>query len=147
MKARGRPILRAALVAMMCSLLAFFALAVAFGPFPDSDAPPALLTAFAGVTAMAMQNAVQRVHFASMPPTTLMTGNITQAVLDADALIWGLEKVDAAAVRTRLRQTVRGIISFACGCAVAALLYYWFGFWCLAVPVAVGAAAAILTES
>jgi hypothetical protein len=27
--------------------------------------------------------------------------------------------------------------------AVAAVLYYWAGFWCLAVPVAVGAATAI----
>jgi uncharacterized membrane protein YoaK (UPF0700 family) len=96
---------------------------------------------------MAMQNAVQRVHFASMPPTTLMTGNITQAVLDADDLIWGIEKVDAAAVRTRLVRTLRGIISFAAGCALGALFYYWFGFWCLAVPVAVGAVAAISTES
>jgi uncharacterized membrane protein YoaK (UPF0700 family) len=32
-------------------------------------------------------------------------------------------------------------------CAAAAILYYWFGFWCLAVPVAVGAAVAILTKS
>jgi uncharacterized membrane protein YoaK (UPF0700 family) len=147
MKARGRPVLRIALAAMMCALLAFFVLAVVYGPFPDSDALPALITAFAGITAMAMQNAVQRVHFASMPPTTLMTGNITQAVLDADDLIWGIEKVDAAAIRARLVRTLRGIISFAAGCALGALLYYWFGFWCLAVPVAVGAVAAISTES
>jgi uncharacterized membrane protein YoaK (UPF0700 family) len=146
MKARGRPILRVALAAMMCALLAFFVLAVVYGPFPDSDAPAALITAFAGLTAMAMQNAVQRVHFASLPPTTLMTGNITQAVIDAGDLIWKLEPVDAAAVRARLGRTLRGIVSFACGCALAALLYYWFGFWCLAVPVAVGALAATLTE-
>jgi GNAT superfamily N-acetyltransferase len=95
---------------------------------------------------MAMQNAVQRVHFASMPPTTLMTGNITQAVIDAGDLIWKFEPIDAAAVRARLVRTLRGIISFAAGCALAALLYYWFGFWCLAVPVAVGALTAILTE-
>jgi len=146
MKARGRPILRVALAAMMCALLAFFVLAVVFGPFPDSDAPLALITAFAGLTAMAMQNAVQRVHFASLPPTTLMTGNITQAVIDAGDLIWKLEPVDAAAVRARLVRTLRGIISFACGCALAALLYYFFGFWCLAVPVAVGVLAATMTE-
>jgi uncharacterized membrane protein YoaK (UPF0700 family) len=147
MKSRGRPVLRIALAAMMCALLAFFVLAVVYGPFPDSDAPPALITAFAGLTAMAMQNAVQRVHFASMPPTTLMTGNITQAVIDAGDLIWKFEPVDGPAVRVRLLRTLRGIISFACGCALAALLYYLFGFWCLAVPVAVGALTAISTES
>jgi uncharacterized membrane protein YoaK (UPF0700 family) len=125
MKARGRPVLRIALAAMMCALLAFFVLAVVYGPFPDSDALPALITAFAGITAMAMQN----------------------AVFDADDLIWGIEKVDAAAVRARLVRTLRGIISFAAGCALGAFFYYWFGFWCLAVPVAVGAVAAISTES
>ena len=35
-------------------------------------------------------------------------------------------------------------ISIAAGCAVAAALYAWIGFWCLAVPVVVGAASATL---
>jgi hypothetical protein len=44
-------------------LLGFFILGVALGPFPDSDAPAALLTGFLGVAGMAIQNTVQRVHF------------------------------------------------------------------------------------
>jgi hypothetical protein len=44
-------------------LLGFFILGVALGPFPDSEAPAALLTGFLGVAGMAIQNAVQRVHF------------------------------------------------------------------------------------
>ena len=36
--------------------------------------------------------------------------------------------------------------SFSAGCAAAAAIYYWVGFWCLLVPVAVGAPIAILTE-
>jgi uncharacterized membrane protein YoaK (UPF0700 family) len=78
-------------------LVAFFVLAVTLGPFPDSDAPAALVTGFAGVAAMAVQNAVQRIHLASLPPGTLMTGNTTQTVLDAVALIRG-EKPDQTAV-------------------------------------------------
>jgi hypothetical protein len=35
------------------------------------------------------------------------------------------------------------IASFAAGCAVAAFLYALIGFWCLAVPVAVGIATAV----
>jgi uncharacterized membrane protein YoaK (UPF0700 family) len=142
--ARGMPALRTLLVAKVVFLLAFFILAVALGPFPDSDAPAALLTGFAGVSGMAIQNAVQRVHFASIPPTTLMTGNTTQAVLDVVDLLHGADPTRAAAIRTRLGPTFRSIIWFAGGCAVSAVLYYWFGFWCLAVPVAVGAATAIL---
>jgi uncharacterized membrane protein YoaK (UPF0700 family) len=144
LRKRGMDALRPLLIAKVIFLLAFFVLAVALGPFADSDAPPALLTGFAGIAAMAIQNAVQRVHFASIPPTTLMTGNTTQAVLDAVDLIRGVEGDNAPAVRARFARTLRGILWFAGGCAVAAALYYWVGFWCLAVPVAVGAATAIL---
>jgi uncharacterized membrane protein YoaK (UPF0700 family) len=142
----GMDALRLLLVAKVIFLLAFFVLGVALGPFPDSDSLAALLTGFAGIAGMAIQNAVQRVHFAHIPPTTIMTGNTTQAVLDAVDLARGVPVPDAAAVRVRFRQTVRGIVWFAAGCAVAALLYYWFAFWCLAVPVAVGAATAILRD-
>jgi uncharacterized membrane protein YoaK (UPF0700 family) len=142
--ARNMPALRTLLVAKVVFLLAFFILAVALGPFPDSDAPAALLTGFAGVSGMAIQNAVQRVHFASIPPTTLMTGNTTQAVLDAVDLLRGVEPTHAEAICARIGRTLRSIIWFAAGCAVSAVLYYWVGFWSLAVPVAVGAATAIL---
>jgi uncharacterized membrane protein YoaK (UPF0700 family) len=142
LRAAGLPALPVLLAVKVCFLLAFFILAIALGPFPDSDAPPALFTGFAGVAGMAIQNAVQRVHFASIPPTTLMTGNTTQAVLDAVDLIRGVEPDNAPAVRARFPRTLRGIIWFAGGCAVAALLYYWIGFWCLALPVAVGAGTA-----
>ncbi len=83
----------------------FLSLRVALGPFPDSDAPAALLTGFAGVSGMAIQNAVQRVHFASIPPTTLMTGNTTQAVLDAVDLLRRAEPTQAAAIRARFGRT------------------------------------------
>ena len=68
----ARRILFAAKVAL---LLAFFLLAVIYGPFEDGDTPTALLTGFAGIAAMAMQNAVQRVHLASMPPSTMTTAS------------------------------------------------------------------------
>jgi uncharacterized membrane protein YoaK (UPF0700 family) len=106
--------------------------------------PVALVTGFAGIAAMAIQNAVQRVHFSSVPPTTLMTGNTTQATLDAIDLLRGVESDKAAAIRARFFMTIRGIFFFAAGCAAAALLYAWIGFWCLALPVAVGAATAII---
>ena len=65
LRAAGLPALPVLLAVKVCFLLAFFILAVALGPFPDSDAPPALLTGFAGVAGMAIQNAVQRVQLRS----------------------------------------------------------------------------------
>jgi uncharacterized membrane protein YoaK (UPF0700 family) len=146
LRARGLPARQLLLIAKVGCLLAFFVLAVGFGPFPDSDAPAALLTAFAGIAGMAIQNAVQRVHFSTLPPTTLMTGNTTQAVLDGVDLLRGAPGTDAGAVRARFGRILWSIACFALGCALAAGLYYLAGFWCLALPVVVGAATAILHE-
>jgi len=144
MTAHGLPALRLLLVGKVLLLLAFFILAVTLGAFPDTDVPAGLLTGFAGVAAMAIQNGVQRVHLASLPPSTLMTGNTTQAVLDAVDLLRGVKPDQAAAVRARFGRTLGSILYFAAGCGSAAGLYLWIGLWCLAVPVAVGAASAIL---
>jgi uncharacterized membrane protein YoaK (UPF0700 family) len=134
LRARKGPVLRTLLVVKVALLICFFALAVGFGPFPDPNTPAALLTGFAGIAAMAVQNALQRVHLAALPPTTLMTGSTTQATLDAVDLLAGVEPAQRAAVRTRF-----GRLSL-----VAALLYALVGFWCLAVPVIIGAAAALM---
>ncbi len=142
------PVLRILLGVKVLLLIAFFALAVTLGPFPNSDAPAALLTGFVGVAAMAMQNAVQRAHLASAPPTTIMTGNTTQAVLDAVDLLRGTAPADQIAImRARFGRTLRAMLSFAAGCAVAAALYAWIGFWSLAVPVVVGIATVALRIS
>ena len=104
------------------------ALAVALGPFPDSDAPAARIAGFAGVAAMAVQNAVQRIHLDNLAPGTLMTGNTTPAVLDAVALVRGAKSDQAAAVRGRFNRMFAAVVWFAAGCALAATLYAWVGF-------------------
>src|SRR5215472_14766623 len=141
---RGWPALRIMLTIEFVLLAAFFALAAIFGPFADADRPMALLTGFAGVAAMVLQNALQRVHLASLPPTTLMTGSTTQATFDAVDLLAGLAPDQAPTLRARLSRMAMSILLFAAGCAAGALLFWLFGFWSLAVPVAVGAAAAVM---
>jgi uncharacterized membrane protein YoaK (UPF0700 family) len=144
LRAQCLPDPRILLGANVALLLAFFVLAVRLGPFPDSDSPAALLADFAGIAAMAIQNAVHRVHFGVSPPTTIMTGNTTQATLDAMDLLSGAAGGQTTVVRARLWRTLSGIFAFAAGCAVAALFYASIGFWCLAVPVVVGAGSAIV---
>jgi uncharacterized membrane protein YoaK (UPF0700 family) len=144
LRARQKPALPVLLGAKVLLLFVFFAVAVALGPFPNSDSPAALLAGFAGVAAMAVQNAAHRVHFPTVPPSTLMTGNTTQAVLDGVDLLMGVNPDIATTVRARFVRTLNGIFLFALGCAAAAGLYFWIGFWCLAVPVVVGAASAVI---
>jgi uncharacterized membrane protein YoaK (UPF0700 family) len=144
LRARGLPELRTLLAAKVVLLIAFFALAVGRGPFPDANTPSALLTGFCGIAAMAVQNALQRLHLAALPPTTLMTGSTTQATIDAVDLIAGAEGAQRLAISARFHRLSRAILYFAAGCAAAALLYSRLGFWCLGVAVMVGIAAALM---
>ena len=146
LRRRQAPVLRILLAAETVLLIAFLALAVFFGPFADSDSPSALLTGFAGIAAMAIQNALQRVHLADQPPTTIMTGNTTQATLDFVDLMTGRNAGNTAATRARFVRIALSIVYFAAGCAAAALLYWYVGFWCLIVPVLLAGAAALIAE-
>ena len=74
LNARGRPAARILLGVEVVLLALFLALAAYFGPFGDPDSLAAMLTAFAAIAAMAMQNGVQRAYLPQIPPTTFMTG-------------------------------------------------------------------------
>ncbi|EGP06307.1 hypothetical protein CSIRO_4118 [Bradyrhizobiaceae bacterium SG-6C] len=144
LRALNLPAMQILLGVKVALLLVFFVLAVRFGPFPDANTPMALLTGFAGVGAMAMQNAVQRVHMASLPPSTMMTGSTVQVTLDAVDLMTGAKPESRPQVRTRFSRLALAICFFALGCAVAAVMYVYVGFWCLAVSVVVGLAASVI---
>jgi uncharacterized membrane protein YoaK (UPF0700 family) len=143
LRARQLPALRVLLLTKVL-LLAFFLLAVRFGPFHDANTPAALLTGFCGIAAMALQNAVGRVHFSQLPPTTVMTNTTVQATLDAVDLLTGAEPEHAEAVRGRFRRLALALVSFGSGCAAAAVLYFFTGFWCLGLAVIVGGIASAL---
>lgn len=137
------PALTLLLAAQVGLLLAFWALAVRYGPFPDADTPIALATGLAGVAAMAIQNAVQRVHLSNFPPTTIMTNNTTQVTLDTVDLVTGAA---SDATRTRYGPLAAAVLIFAGGCAAAAFLFYLYGFWCLLLAVLVSGAAATVAH-
>lgn len=115
-------------------LLAGCILAIHFGPFNNGDAPPAMLTGMVLVAGMAVQNAIHRVHLSAYPPSTLMTGNTTQLVLDAVDLALHRPGIDRAMLHTRLRRTGGAVACFAAGCAAAALAFWLAGAWCFALP-------------
>jgi uncharacterized membrane protein YoaK (UPF0700 family) len=106
--------------------------AVRFGPFPDGDAGAAILTGMVLVCAMAVQNALHRAQLPNFPPSTMMTGNTTQAMLDLVDIMW--PGTDRAAARTRLQRLVTSVAWFAIGCAAAALLFWLIGTWCFVLP-------------
>jgi uncharacterized membrane protein YoaK (UPF0700 family) len=109
------------------------ALAIRFGPFHDGDSREAILTGMVLVAAMAIQNAVHRVHLGSVPPSTLMTGTTTQIMLDLADRIYA-RTGETAQPTSRLARMSANIVVFAIGCGAAALLFMRLSVWCFVVP-------------
>jgi len=110
------------------------ALAVYLGPFPDGDAWPILLTGMVLVSAMAIQNAMHRIHLAAAPPSTVMTLTTTQIMLDVALFVRPAPAEARAAAKTRMSRMIPSVTAFAIGCALAALLYVLGGMWFFVVP-------------
>jgi uncharacterized membrane protein YoaK (UPF0700 family) len=122
-------------------------LAIGFGPFDSGDGWAALLTGMALVAAMAIQNAIHRIHMGALPPTTIMTGNTIQIMIDLADLMRGVPEDKRAAIHMRLSRMSASVTAFAAGCAAAALIYAKQGIWCFAIPPLVAACTLWLGES
>ncbi|HEY0747192.1 MAG TPA: YoaK family protein [Steroidobacteraceae bacterium] len=132
--AKRLPALRTVLGLKVALLAAGAVLAITCGPFENGDDVAAIMTGMALVAAMAIQNALHRIHFGSVPPTTIMTGNTIQVMIDLADLVRGVPTELRAAIRLRLSRMSSSIGGFAAGCAAAALIYAKQGIWCFAIP-------------
>ncbi|HUA79648.1 MAG TPA: DUF1275 family protein [Dyella sp.] len=130
---RGMPVLRTILLLKTLLLLLGATLAWCFGPFATGDSVYAVATGLVLVAAMAVQNAAQRVHLAKMPPTTMMTGNTTQIMLDVADRLRGVQGDEQAATNQRLWRMAASIGVFALGCASGAVFYRLFDVKCFAL--------------
>src|SRR5258705_2846898 len=103
--------LRASLLALQCALLAACMLcAWRAQPIVDASAPWVLATGMLGAAAMGVQNAAARLAFSDLAPTTVMTGNVTQIVIDLVDLMRGATDAD---LRQRIRKFVCPLAAFA----------------------------------
>jgi uncharacterized membrane protein YoaK (UPF0700 family) len=127
-------------------LLVFMTLGLFTAPITDADAPIAILTALSSTVAMGVQNAASRTVFASLSPTTVMTGNVTQLAIDAVDLIAGGPEATLHPVRARFKRFWPPVLAFAVGATCGALGYKFGGFLSLLVPTVLVAALAIHTR-
>ena len=132
--ARHKAPVRSLVVGKILLLTLAAALMIAKGPFTDGDAPAAFTAGMLMVAAMAVQNAMQRMHMGSAPPSTLMTGNTTQVMIDLADMLKGVQGDARNGVAARLKKMLPAITVFALGCALAALAYVGLGMWCFALP-------------
>jgi uncharacterized membrane protein YoaK (UPF0700 family) len=145
--AKRLPALRTILGIKVALLTTAAALAIVFGPFDSGDGWAALLTGMALVAAMAIQNAIHRIHMGALPPTTIMTGNTIQIMIDLADLVRGVPADAREAIHSRLSRMSAGVTAFAAGCAAAALIFAKQGIWCFAIPPLVAACSLWLGES
>lgn len=131
---RGRT--PAPLLLIECALMLCFMLAgLAAAPAVDPGSLPAIASGLFAVAAMGIQNTLSRTSLAGLGPTTIMTGNTTQIIIDlVDAYHASPEQ--KTAIYARLRKATPAVLGFASGAALGATAYMLFGFWCALLPIA-----------
>lgn len=124
---------RALTLLQLLLLLAFMLLGWAAWPVQQTSALLPVLAGMAGAAAMGVQNAASRLVWSELAPTTVMTGNVTQLVLDLVDLARGNGGPDT---RTRLWKFLWPVLAFGLGALHGALAYLYAGFVALLLPMA-----------
>ncbi|AWN44415.1 YoaK family protein [Methylobacterium durans] len=133
---RGAATLRWLLLLEAVMLALFGAIGLALSPLHAADGPDAILVGMLGVAAMGVQNAIARLALAHLAATTVMTVNVTQAVIDAVDLL-RLGTGGAGAARGRIGRMLPAILAFAIGAIAGAFGVAHLSFACLALPILV----------
>ncbi|MDE1179885.1 MAG: YoaK family protein [Paraburkholderia sp.] len=119
-------------------LISFLVTGVIATPIQDSSASIVLLCGVLGTMAMGVQNARGRLLQTVGLPNTVMTGNVTQTVLDLIELIHrGTGGGHGQQVMGRLKSTLAAMGGFAIGAICGAMAYVRFSFIAISLPVAV----------
>lgn len=128
--------LRPLLIAQAGLLGGFLVLGLRASPLVDPDALLVIATGLVGVIAMGVQNAAGRLLLSDLAPTTIMTGNTTQIVIDLVDRFRSDADAKAAA-RKRLVKMGPAVMAFAGGAVAGAFALAAWSFWCLGIPIAV----------
>ncbi|WP_229421062.1 YoaK family protein [Telluria antibiotica] len=117
------------LLGMQLALLTLFmAAGIAASPLAGPEAPLVLATGMFGTAAMGVQNAVGKLQLGRVAPTTVMTGNVTELLIDMTDLACGRA---TPAVKARFAKFFWPVLAFAAGCVAGGTAWMTFGFWCL----------------
>jgi uncharacterized membrane protein YoaK (UPF0700 family) len=134
-------LLRPLLALQAVFLLAFWLAGEHAQPIVDAEATAVLAAGMLGTIAMGVQNATSRIVVGSLAPSTAMTSNVTQLMIDAVDLLLGSRH---EALRNRFGKLFWPVLGFALGAPLGAFGYLQFGFASLALPLLALVALAIL---
>ena len=134
---RGRSAVRPLLFLQAFLLLAFMGMGLYASPISTPQGGLVLATGMLGVLAMGVHNAQSRLELGTLVPTTVMTGNVTQVVIDlVDLMAGGGDEAATAVTKARLKKMLPAVIGFGVGAIGGALAWHHAGFLALLLPVA-----------
>jgi uncharacterized membrane protein YoaK (UPF0700 family) len=131
---RNWPALTLALLLQLALLAGFMVCGLLAAPIGSDVTPYAMAAGLLGTAAMGAHSATSRLLLAHLAPTSMMTGNVTQIVIDTVDAIGG--KVEGA-LAERCAKFLWPLGAFGSGAIVAAFAYLAFGFAALLVPIAI----------
>jgi uncharacterized membrane protein YoaK (UPF0700 family) len=129
---RGHHALVSAYALQVLLLSGFMLMGVIASPIGHT---PTLLAEIAGMTgamAMGTHSACSRLLLSHQAPTAMMTGNVTQLVIDA--VDWVRGAADDK-VKERCIKILWPVVAFGIGAIVAAFGYLYMGFYALILPI------------
>ncbi|MDQ1922663.1 YoaK family protein [Massilia pseudoviolaceinigra] len=140
---RQWPALTLALLLQVVLLAGFMLAGMAAAPIGDTASTLAMAAGLLGTAAMGAHSASSRLLLAQLAPTSMMTGNVTQVVIDSIDVLRG---AGDAATSARCGKFFWPLLAFAIGAIAAAFAFMAFGFIALLVPIAILCAEMALPE-
>lgn len=131
---RNGPALTLALSLQLALLAAFMLFGLLASPIGAQVTPYAMAAGLFGTAAMGAHSATSRLLLAHLAPTSMMTGNVTQIVIDTVDVLSGTGDSGTA---ERCAKFFWPLLGFGVGAIVAAFAYLAFGFAALIVPIAI----------
>jgi uncharacterized membrane protein YoaK (UPF0700 family) len=128
---RKKEVLGPILGLQIAFLFAFMLLGWQAEPIHSADTIIALCAGCAGAAAMGVQNAASRLILTDIAPTTVMTGNVTQLVIDLMECIKGAD----SALGNRINKFLWPILAFGVGAISGGFASVHWQFWSLLVPI------------
>lgn len=121
------------LLAEAVLLTAFMIAALAWSPFTDSESAAAIATGLLAAAAMGVQNTAARTFMSGLPPTTVMTGNLMQIIVDVVDVLHRHGKLEPK--YDRLSRLMPLVVAFTAGAVLGAVGYATIGFLALVAPI------------
>ena len=131
---RQGPALTYAFVLQWLLLAGFMVFGCMAEPIGNEVSDMAMAAGLLGTAAMGVHSATSRLLLAHLAPTSMMTGNVTQIVLETVDVLRG---VADSATSARCAKFFWPLLGFALGCIAAAFAYIAWGFAALALPLVI----------